>query len=601
MDAEDLKRLHELMEELTETAGYDDGESDWEDSDAGGEDVDEDDDSMATDEAAGHAFRGNKYTGGIGGGGKAPGHGKGGVSSFCYAKIAEGKMSYAQIAEACKKEFGGNTSKESVAWYASQAKKMSPEGKAAAAAKAEGQAKNNASITAIKSAIKSNFEEMSKPGGAFEKAEKAYVPKFGTGLTTEEAKEKWKEDYKTGQISLKEFNAGMAGLGEKPGPTGSFSTATGNNPYTPVVSTSQMNKAFKEAKVGHSYMEAGAKMAEKFGPAVAEKFAAQHFSGNVLKGAFLKGVASTKATGPTSPGFQPAKIPLMSPTEKAAIEHHQEWAKANPSVSDKVNDAHSDMMIALAKQADAKDELSGASKGSASNLKEAEAMQKANTGAQVAIQKFKDTMHAEGSHAYGDVKNASAAVIASKSTAAAKEGNQAKTMQVAIVHEGVPLTHGELEAIHGYTDGAYDGLNDNLRTGTILSSSRATLCANLDSALAKGSLDGGIYYRGIDASDVGKMFGPEINKGDTVKDMGFVSTSHSKSVAEGFSHGGVVLQIEAPKGAKGMDVTHISSVGTHEKEVILPRGSKFEIISVKTPTANHAAMYVSVRLVEDKK
>lgn len=77
---------------------------------------------IALDEADGHPFRGNQYTGGESGEEKAKEHGKGGVKGECERLIKEGKLTYAEIAKVVATKLGGHTSKESVAWYASKLK-----------------------------------------------------------------------------------------------------------------------------------------------------------------------------------------------------------------------------------------------------------------------------------------------------------------------------------------------------------------------------------------------------------------------------------------------------------------------------------------------
>ena len=65
------------------------------------------------------------------------------VASFAYAMLAEGKYSDANIAKASQALFGSKTSQASISWYKAQAKKKTPEGQKANAAKAAGVAKNS--------------------------------------------------------------------------------------------------------------------------------------------------------------------------------------------------------------------------------------------------------------------------------------------------------------------------------------------------------------------------------------------------------------------------------------------------------------------------
>lgn len=111
----------------------------------------------------------------------------------------------------------------------------------------------------------------------------------------------------------------------------------------------------------------------------------------------------------------------------------------------------------------------------------------------------------------------------------------------------------------------------------------------LDSAIAKGRLASDqTLYRVASLDRI-----PQV--GDIRKERAFVSTSRSGRVAVNFAQhrGDVLFRIRAPKGAKGMDVSHFA--GGSEHETLLPRGSTMRITKVR-----HAKHLVIVDAVLEK-
>lgn len=141
-----------------------------------------------------------------------------------------------------------------------------------------------------------------------------------------------------------------------------------------------------------------------------------------------------------------------------------------------------------------------------------------------------------------------------------------------------PLTPEEHKAVEAYVRGNYEAMNGGLRKGR--TSDKVTA---LDAVIARTELPHDIVtYRGT-----GRELGQKIHdqwkagKRDLVfEDKGFVSTSGHKSVADSFSlfHR---MEIRIPKGSKALPV-----LGGGESEVILPRGSKFKVISSKKTAAD---------------
>jgi len=137
-----------------------------------------------------------------------------------------------------------------------------------------------------------------------------------------------------------------------------------------------------------------------------------------------------------------------------------------------------------------------------------------------------------------------------------------------------PITASEIEVIESYTNGAYGAMNKALRNGTKLSSQEAIRIKQLDQAIAKSVLEKPCTLRrGISATDIASVIGPSPKVGDVVMDNGFMSSSKGK----GFG-GNIRMTINMPAGAHALDVQKWSNHSS-EMEVILPRGSMFEIKS----------------------
>ena len=138
-----------------------------------------------------------------------------------------------------------------------------------------------------------------------------------------------------------------------------------------------------------------------------------------------------------------------------------------------------------------------------------------------------------------------------------------------------------VKSIKGYTDGEYSSLNRLLRQGQPLSSTQATLAANLDKAIAKHRMaQTTTVYRGI--REPVKFFGPTVTLGTVVIDNGFISTSKESSTAArflGLNRSGLVAKITMQKGASAIDVSTLS-LHDDESEVLLPRGSMFKVVAI---------------------
>ncbi len=162
---------------------------------------------------------------------------------------------------------------------------------------------------------------------------------------------------------------------------------------------------------------------------------------------------------------------------------------------------------------------------------------------------------------------------------------------------GEKLSANEKSAISSYSGDNILKINSDLRKGK----DEDPDVARIDSAIGKGSLEGGTLYRGMSREDAKKLFpGGDIKKGMVVSDPAFLSTSKEKKIAGMFSIGGVMLQIETNKGDKGLDVTGLSS-NKHEDETLLPRNAKMEVIGVHPPKSPGQPVTIKVRYISEEK
>lgn len=162
---------------------------------------------------------------------------------------------------------------------------------------------------------------------------------------------------------------------------------------------------------------------------------------------------------------------------------------------------------------------------------------------------------------------------------------------------GEKLSANEKSAISSYSGDNFLKINSYLRKGK----DEDPDVARIDSAIGKGSLEGGTLYRGMSREDAKKLFpGGDIKKGMVVSDPAFLSTSKEKKIAGMFSIGGVMLQIETNKGDKGLDVTGLSS-NKHEDETLLPRNAKMEVIGVHPPKSPGQPVTIKVRYISEEK
>lgn len=159
---------------------------------------------------------------------------------------------------------------------------------------------------------------------------------------------------------------------------------------------------------------------------------------------------------------------------------------------------------------------------------------------------------------------------------------------------GENLSKDEQEALNAYQGIEYQIINTYLRDGreaaidlqrdfergnpTNLSSVQKTIRA-LDSATNRGLRQNTTLYRTIERGDA---FDLSLTPGSTFKDRGFTSTTIDGNVAARGSRGRTVIEIQAPKGTKGMYMP--ANPGRNRsydagKEFLLHRGNTYRVVS----------------------
>lgn len=123
----------------------------------------------------------------------------------------------------------------------------------------------------------------------------------------------------------------------------------------------------------------------------------------------------------------------------------------------------------------------------------------------------------------------------------------------------------------------YIKINRHLRDGDDPTPATRAAVKGLDNAINKGSVpQNTLVYRGLPANLIGK-------EGSVFQDNGFVSTSLNSKVAGNFATSkNVIAEIRVPKGSKGAYMDSLKtdlSKQQPEHELILPRGSRFKIVS----------------------
>lgn len=160
----------------------------------------------------------------------------------------------------------------------------------------------------------------------------------------------------------------------------------------------------------------------------------------------------------------------------------------------------------------------------------------------------------------------------------------------------------ESKAAATYQDNVAFAWNDLLRHGTKPKKlSDAIKIKNnqpaLDALLDRSKLPHAIQvHRGLGDPD-GSLLA-QLKPGAVFEDRGYVSTTTEKAVAEHFvDKGAIMLDVEVPAGSRAIVPSRWSTTDLDEREVLLPRGSRFEVVG--QPTKVDGVTHVKVRAVTD--
>lgn len=139
------------------------------------------------------------------------------------------------------------------------------------------------------------------------------------------------------------------------------------------------------------------------------------------------------------------------------------------------------------------------------------------------------------------------------------------------------ISKSERESLFDYQQTSFVRMNNVLRAGEVPEGKTLRRITDIDNVMSRSRIqDGGVkVYRGIDDAE---EFGiADVQVGDTMLDLGFMSTSRSAETAERFTHSrtaGATIEIDVPGGARGL------SYGEEQQEMLLDRGSGIRITSI---------------------
>jgi SPP1 gp7 family putative phage head morphogenesis protein len=140
-------------------------------------------------------------------------------------------------------------------------------------------------------------------------------------------------------------------------------------------------------------------------------------------------------------------------------------------------------------------------------------------------------------------------------------------------------TKDQKDALSIYTGISYKTINDLLRDKLPITNSKLSKrITDLTSLLKKAPKFTGEAYRGMNFSaEKYELFMKRMIKGNDFKDLGFMSSSFSKTAAFDVGDNGVEFIIKSKNGVCVEDYSQIKK----EKEILFNRGSKFKIEDVR--------------------
>lgn len=127
------------------------------------------------------------------------------------------------------------------------------------------------------------------------------------------------------------------------------------------------------------------------------------------------------------------------------------------------------------------------------------------------------------------------------------------------------------QAFDSYVGTGYQTSNANLRAGSKPTSADRAMDSAIDASVIKNNV---VAFRGTRDNF------PDLAPGDVFTDNGFSSVSLNELVAQNYARGDnpALVRINIPQGAKG------AWLGAGESEIVLPRGSRFHVVSARKIT-----------------
>ncbi|MHC1748096.1 MAG: ADP-ribosyltransferase [Cellulosilyticaceae bacterium] len=141
------------------------------------------------------------------------------------------------------------------------------------------------------------------------------------------------------------------------------------------------------------------------------------------------------------------------------------------------------------------------------------------------------------------------------------------------------LSSSEIQALIKYSGDDYVNINNSLRGLETLTETNERTTQELLDALEKASLPNKMtLHRGTSTDALGVLKGelPENLIGKTIVEKGFMSTSMNDAVASETFSGNMQITIQAPIGAKGIDISSVSEY-VNEAEVLFQAGTEMVI------------------------
>lgn len=142
------------------------------------------------------------------------------------------------------------------------------------------------------------------------------------------------------------------------------------------------------------------------------------------------------------------------------------------------------------------------------------------------------------------------------------------------------LTGPEAYAINYYTGIGGEVINRAIRARSVMPPFSERQRDVLDALLARAVLPQPIrVWRGIKAAYANAVLRGS-RPGRLIVDEAFFSTSRQAASARKFAGiDGLVFELVLPAGTRALDVSRVSAMGDQEGEVLLPRGSRFRVLS----------------------